>query len=106
MATGPRGAVTGATLAGRSAPSGTGDGPGSPRPSPATPPAVIGYREEDVVRLETLANLRAVGLSLDDMRAYLGGAARGDAAASEQRKLSSAHARRLAREAAARSPSR
>jgi DNA-binding transcriptional MerR regulator len=27
------------------------------------------YREEDVVRLETLANLRAVGLSLQDMRA-------------------------------------
>ena len=53
------------------------------------------YREEDVVRLETLANLRAVGLSLEDMRAYLGGAAKGDAAASEQRALFEAHARRL-----------
>jgi DNA-binding transcriptional MerR regulator len=59
------------------------------------------YREEDVVRLETLANLRAVGLSLEDMRAYLGGAAKGDAAAGEQRALFEAHARRLAREVAA-----
>lgn len=59
------------------------------------------YGEEDVVLLETLANLRAVGLSLEDMRAYLAGAARGDAAAGEQRALFEAHARRLAREVAA-----
>ena len=59
------------------------------------------YREEDVVLLETLANLRAVGLSLEDMRAYLAGAARGDAAAAEQRALFEAHERRLAREVTA-----
>jgi DNA-binding transcriptional MerR regulator len=56
------------------------------------------YSEDDVVRLETLANLRAVGLSIEDMRAYLGQAGRGDAAATEQRELFEAHARRLARE--------
>jgi DNA-binding transcriptional MerR regulator len=54
------------------------------------------YREDDVVLLETLANLRAVGLSIEDMRTYLDGAARGDAAAAEQRELFEAHARRLA----------
>ena len=48
--------------------------------------------------LETLANLRAVGLSIEDMRAYLAGARRGDAAAGEQRALFEAHARRLADE--------
>lgn len=56
------------------------------------------YSIEDVATLETLANLRAVGLSIEDMRAYLAGARRGDAAAGEQRALFEAHAGRLADE--------
>ncbi|MGC1284161.1 MAG: MerR family transcriptional regulator, partial [Streptosporangiaceae bacterium] len=36
------------------------------------------YRPEDVATLETLGNLRAVGLSIEDMRAYLASARRGD----------------------------
>src|SRR5580704_7632184 len=32
------------------------------------------YRPEDVATLETLGNLRAVGLSIEDMRAYLASA--------------------------------
>lgn len=59
------------------------------------------YRPEDVALLETLGNLRAVGLSMEDMRAYLAGARRGDEAAGEQRALFEAHARRLADEVAA-----
>jgi DNA-binding transcriptional MerR regulator len=54
------------------------------------------YTRVDVATLETLGNLRAVGLSIEDMRAYLAGARRGDAAAGEQRELFEAHARRLA----------
>ena len=54
------------------------------------------YRPEDVATLETLGNLRAVGLSIEDMRAYLASARRGDEAAGEQRELFEAHARRLA----------
>jgi DNA-binding transcriptional MerR regulator len=53
------------------------------------------YSHDDVATLETLANLRAVGLSIEDMRTYLAGARRGDAAAGEQRALFEAHARRL-----------
>jgi DNA-binding transcriptional MerR regulator len=56
------------------------------------------YSMEDVATLETLANLRAVGLSIEDMRAYLAGARRGDEAAGDQRALFEAHARRLADE--------
>jgi MerR family transcriptional regulator, aldehyde-responsive regulator len=56
------------------------------------------YSQADVETLETLANLRAVGLSVEDMRAYLAGARRGDDAAGEQRALFEAHARRLADE--------
>lgn len=56
------------------------------------------YSAEDVATLETLANLRAVGLSIEDMRAYLAGARRGDSAAGEQRALFEAHAKRLADE--------
>ena len=62
--------------------------------APALPP-------EDVATLETLGNLRAVGLSIEDMRAYLASARRGDEAAGEQRALFEAHARRLADEVAA-----
>ena len=54
------------------------------------------YSRDDVATLETLANLRAVGMSIDDMRTYLTGARRGDDAAGEQRALFAAHARRLA----------
>ena len=53
------------------------------------------YTAADVMTLETLANLRAVGLSIEDMRAYLVGARRGDEAAGEQRALFEAHAQRL-----------
>jgi DNA-binding transcriptional MerR regulator len=56
------------------------------------------YSRADVATLETLANLRAVGLSIQDMRAYVAGARRGDEAAGEQRALFEAHARRLADE--------
>ena len=59
------------------------------------------YSLEDVALLETLGNLRAVGLSVEDMRAYLAGARRGDDAAGEQRALFEAHARRLADEVTA-----
>jgi DNA-binding transcriptional MerR regulator len=59
------------------------------------------YRPEDVATLETLGHLRAVGLSIEDMRAYLAGARRGDEAAGEQRELFETHARRLAAEVAA-----
>jgi MerR family transcriptional regulator, aldehyde-responsive regulator len=59
------------------------------------------YSAADVATLETLGNLRAVGLSLADMRAYRAGARRGDAAAGEQRALFEAHAARLADEVAA-----
>jgi DNA-binding transcriptional MerR regulator len=53
------------------------------------------YSAAEVATLETLANLRAVGLSIEDMRTYLASARRGDNAAGEQRKLFEAHARRL-----------
>ena len=59
------------------------------------------YSLEDVATLETLANLRAVGLSVEDMRAYLASGRRGDEAAGEQRALFEAHARRLADEVTA-----
>ena len=59
------------------------------------------YRPEDVATLATLGNLRAVGLSIEDMRAYLAGARRGDEAAGEQRELFETHARRVADEVAA-----
>jgi DNA-binding transcriptional MerR regulator len=54
------------------------------------------YTHEDVATLETLANLRAVGLSIEDMFSYQAGARRGDEAAGEQRALFEGHARRLA----------
>ena len=58
------------------------------------------YRPEDVQVLETLANLRAVGLSIEDMRSYLRESSRGDAAAAEQEALFAAHAVRLQQEIA------
>lgn len=56
------------------------------------------YRSDEVELLETLANLRAVGLSIEDMRTYL---ARGDEAPGQRRALFQAHAARLADEVAA-----
>ena len=58
------------------------------------------YSEVEVSRLETLANLRAVGLSIEDMRAYLSRDREDDAAAAEQRALFQAHAERLTDEIA------
>ena len=48
--------------------------------------------------LEALACLRASGLSLDDMRRYLGLQERGDEAAAEQKALFVAHAEEVADE--------
>jgi DNA-binding transcriptional MerR regulator len=53
------------------------------------------YSDDEVARLESLANLRAVGLSIEDMRAYLSRDFDDDAIAGEQRTLFEAHARRL-----------
>jgi MerR family transcriptional regulator, aldehyde-responsive regulator len=58
------------------------------------------YLVEEVELLETLSNLRAVGLSIEDMRTYLANQRRGDDLAGEQRALFEAHARRLANEMA------
>lgn len=54
------------------------------------------YSLAQAEQLETLANLRSVGLSIQDMRAYLAGQERGDAASGEQRALFQTHADRLA----------
>jgi DNA-binding transcriptional MerR regulator len=54
------------------------------------------YSPTQAAQLETLANLRAVGLSIHDMRAYLRGASRGESAAGEQRALFQAHSDKLA----------
>src|SRR6201996_6730597 len=66
-----------------------------------TPSGHRRYRREDVATLETPGNLRAVGLSIEDMRAYLAGARRAEEAAGEHRTLFETHARRLADEVAA-----
>jgi MerR family transcriptional regulator, aldehyde-responsive regulator len=59
------------------------------------------YCLAEVELLETLSNLRAVGLSMGDMRTYLANRNRGDDVASEQRALFETHARRLADEVVA-----
>lgn len=59
------------------------------------------YSEEEVAQLETLANLRAVGMSIEDMRGYLDRIRDGDRAAAEQRDLFAAHAERVRGEIAA-----
>ncbi|TCJ95648.1 MerR family transcriptional regulator [Nocardia alba] len=56
------------------------------------------YSEDDIDTLDTLGNLRAVGMSVADMRRYLAARRRGDAAAGEQKALFRAHAQRLAEE--------
>ncbi|WP_375493248.1 MerR family transcriptional regulator [uncultured Jatrophihabitans sp.] len=59
------------------------------------------YTEDDLQTLDVLGNLRAVGMTVADMRRYLIGRCRGDDAAREQRELFETHARRLADEMAA-----
>jgi MerR family transcriptional regulator, aldehyde-responsive regulator len=54
------------------------------------------YSQEDIQLLDTLGNLRAVGMTVLDMRRYLAGRRRGDESAGEQKALFEAHARRLA----------
>ncbi|MBH0776011.1 MerR family transcriptional regulator [Nocardia bovistercoris] len=56
------------------------------------------YGEDDIETLDTLGNLRAVGMSVADMRRYLADRRRGDHAAGEQKALFQAHAQRLAEE--------
>jgi DNA-binding transcriptional MerR regulator len=53
------------------------------------------YREEDVDTLQALACLRAMGVSIDDMRVYQANRARGQEAAGEQRDLLLRHAGRI-----------
>jgi DNA-binding transcriptional MerR regulator len=53
------------------------------------------YREEDVDTLQALACLRAMGVSIEDMRAYQANRARGHEAAGEQRDLLLRHAGRI-----------
>ena len=53
------------------------------------------YREQDVDTLQVLACLRAMGLSIEDMRAYQANRARGHEAAGEQRDLLLRHAERI-----------
>jgi MerR family transcriptional regulator, aldehyde-responsive regulator len=56
------------------------------------------YTSADVATLETLSNLRAVGMSIEDMRSYLAASRQDPEAAGEQRALFEAHARKLAEE--------
>lgn len=53
------------------------------------------YREEDVDALQVLACLRAMGMSIEDMRTYQANRARGHEAAGEQRDLLLRHAERV-----------
>jgi DNA-binding transcriptional MerR regulator len=59
------------------------------------------YAPETVETLEALACLRSTGMSIDDMRIYLGGVAEGPTAAPRMVALFAGHARRLERELAA-----
>jgi len=49
------------------------------------------YSIDDVARLETLACLRATGMSLEEMRQYMGLISQGRAAAEQQRSLLESH---------------
>ncbi len=53
------------------------------------------YREEDLDTLQALACLRAMGVSIEDMRTYQANRARGPEAAGEQRDLLLRHAERV-----------
>ncbi|OIK02112.1 MerR family transcriptional regulator [Streptomyces monashensis] len=59
------------------------------------------YSSRDLDTLEALSCLRAVGVSIEDMRTYLGNRARGREAAAEQRDLLLRHAERIESEIAA-----
>lgn len=59
------------------------------------------YDDKTVQLIETLANLRAVGMSLDEMRAYLPLRAKGDEAAVERREMFKQHAEIIEQEIAA-----
>jgi MerR family copper efflux transcriptional regulator len=53
------------------------------------------YREDDLDTLQALACLRAMGVSIHDMRTYQANRARGHEAAGEQRDLLLRHAERI-----------
>ncbi|HEX4257306.1 MAG TPA: MerR family transcriptional regulator [Streptosporangiaceae bacterium] len=53
------------------------------------------YRDEDLDTLQALACLRAMGVSIEDMRTYQANRARGPEAAGEQRDLLLRHAERV-----------
>ncbi|MBQ9918169.1 MerR family transcriptional regulator [Microbacterium proteolyticum] len=53
------------------------------------------YRERDLDDLQVLACLRAMGVGIEDMRAYQANRARGNAAAAEQRDILLRHAERV-----------
>ncbi|MEV4014967.1 MerR family transcriptional regulator [Nonomuraea angiospora] len=53
------------------------------------------YRDADLHVIEALACLRAVGVGIEDMRAYLANRTRGRVAAAEQRDLLLRHAERI-----------
>jgi DNA-binding transcriptional MerR regulator len=59
------------------------------------------YTEETVDTLEALACLRSMGMSIQDMRSYLDGVAKGRAAAPRMVELFAGHAERLEGELAA-----
>ncbi|MCF6472044.1 MerR family transcriptional regulator [Nonomuraea sp. MG754425] len=59
------------------------------------------YGDGDLDEIETLACLRAAGVGIEDMRAYLANRARGREAAAEQRDLLLRHAQRVEAEIAA-----
>lgn len=59
------------------------------------------YGEGDVDTIEVLSCLRAVGMGIDDMRAYLANRQEGRARAAEQRDLLLRHAERIEAEIAA-----
>ncbi|MEU6388009.1 MerR family transcriptional regulator [Streptomyces sp. NPDC046939] len=59
------------------------------------------YQERDLDELQALACLRAVGMSIEDMRTYQDNRTRGQAAAAEQRDLLLRHAERVEAEIAA-----
>ncbi|MEV1026902.1 MerR family transcriptional regulator [Streptomyces sp. NPDC050264] len=59
------------------------------------------FRERDLDELQALACLRAVGMSIEDMRTYQSNRTRGRSAAAEQRDLLLRHADRVEAEIAA-----
>jgi MerR family transcriptional regulator, copper efflux regulator len=59
------------------------------------------YRTEDLDVLQALACMRALGVGIEDMRAYQANRSRGHAAAAEQRDLLLRHAERIEAEIAA-----